>query len=72
MRTLQEKLKVWSLRIQEGNSDMFFHFFENEEQRNGWFHRLLNTSSLRKTKLRNAFQQCLLKAINGQEIHFYP
>ena len=26
MRALQEKLKVWSLRIQEGNSDMFFHF----------------------------------------------
>ena len=25
MRALQEKLKVWSLRIQEGNSDMFFH-----------------------------------------------
>ena len=26
MRALQEKLKVWSLRIQEGNSDIFFHF----------------------------------------------
>ena len=26
MGALQEKLKVWSLRIQEGNSDMFFHF----------------------------------------------
>ena len=26
MRALQEKLKVWSLRIPEGNSDMFFHF----------------------------------------------
>ena len=26
MRALQQKLKVWSLRIQEGNSDMFFHF----------------------------------------------
>ena len=26
MRALQDKLKVWSLRIQEGNSDMFFHF----------------------------------------------
>ena len=26
MRTLQKKLKVWSLRMQEGNSDMFFHF----------------------------------------------
>ena len=25
MRALQEKLKVWSLRIQEGNTDMFFH-----------------------------------------------
>ena len=30
MRALQEKLKVWSLRIQKGNSDMFFSFFENE------------------------------------------
>ena len=30
MRALQEKLKVWSLRIQEGNTDMFFSFFENE------------------------------------------
>ena len=26
MRPIQEKLKVWSLRIQEGNSDMFFIF----------------------------------------------
>ena len=26
MRALQEKLKVWSLRIQEGNSELFFHF----------------------------------------------
>ena len=26
MRALQEKLKAWSLRIQKGNSDMFFHF----------------------------------------------
>ena len=26
MRALQEKLKVWSLRMQEGNFDMFFHF----------------------------------------------
>ena len=26
MRALQQKLKVWSLRIQEGNSGMFFHF----------------------------------------------
>ena len=26
MRALQEKVKVWSLRIQEGNSDMFFRF----------------------------------------------
>ena len=25
MRALQEKLKVWSLQIQEGNSDMFFY-----------------------------------------------
>ena len=27
MRALQEKLKVWSLRIQEGNTDMFFFHF---------------------------------------------
>ena len=26
MRALQDKFKVWSLRIQEGNSDMFFDF----------------------------------------------
>ena len=26
MRALQEKLKVWSLQIQEGNSDMLFPF----------------------------------------------
>ena len=26
MRALQVILKVWSLLIQEGNSDMFFHF----------------------------------------------
>ena len=26
MRALQENLKVWSLRIQKGNSDTFFHF----------------------------------------------
>ena len=26
MRALQEKLKVWSLRTQKGNSDMFFRF----------------------------------------------
>ena len=30
MRALQEKLKLWSLRIQEGNSVMFFSFFEIE------------------------------------------
>ena len=36
MRALQEKSKVWSLRIQERNSDMFFSFFENEQQRNGF------------------------------------
>ena len=28
MRTPQEKLKVWSLQILEGNSDMFFHFLK--------------------------------------------
>ena len=26
MRAPPEKLKVWALRIQEGNSDMFFYF----------------------------------------------
>ena len=26
MRALQEKLKAWSLQIEEGNSDMFFRF----------------------------------------------
>ena len=33
MRALQEKLKVWSLRIEEGKSDMLFHFAKtnNEE-----------------------------------------
>ena len=28
VRAVQKKLKVWSFRIQEGNSDMFFHFSE--------------------------------------------
>ena len=32
MRALQEKLKVWLLRIQEGNSDMFFHFLKTNHK----------------------------------------
>ena len=51
MRALQEKLKVWSLRI-----------FRNRITKK-WFHRLLNISSLCKTKLRDIFQQCPLKTI---------
>ena len=70
MRALQDKLKVWSLRIQEENSDMFFIFRKRITKK--WFHRLLNISSLCKTKLKNIFQQCPLKTINGLEIHFYP
>ena len=33
MRALQEKLEVWSLRIQEGNSDMFFHFSKSNNKK---------------------------------------
>ena len=44
MRALQKKLKVWSLRTQEGNFDMFFIFQKRITKK--WFHRLLNISSL--------------------------
>ena len=33
MRVLQEKLKVWSLHIQEGNSDMFFRFSKTNNKK---------------------------------------
>ena len=63
MRALLEKLKVWWLRIQERNSDMFFRFSKttNEEMVSSVIKHL----GLCKTKLRNIFQQCPLKTING-------
>ena len=64
IRALQGKLKVWSIRIQEGNSDMFFHFSKTNNKK--MVPSIIKHLSLYKPKLRNIFQQCPLKTINGR------
>ena len=52
MRALQEKLKVWSSRIQEGNSDMFFHFSKTNSK------EVVSSVLTRPKSLRDKIEKC--------------
>ena len=70
MRALQEKVKVWSLQIQEGNSDMFFHFSKTNNKE--MVSLVIKHLKSLQDKIEKYFPTVSTENNKWVRIHFYP